>query len=156
MKKLKKQRALLLWKMIKPWKQAWSIHENVKLPAIFTLNSDLDAVNEEGGSSSSWFPALICMMEFPVEADLKARAGGCSEVDRESPEGWGWVNGSETEWDGQGTGTDAEVDLDPVSVWALQTRQQSDYIKECKGCCNITIWQCYKYSRFDDWYLEMF
>lgn len=118
--------ALLLWKMIKPWKQAWSIHVNVKLPAIFTLHSDLDAVNEEGGSSSSWFPALICMVEFPVEPDLKARTGGCSEVERDSPGGWVWVNGSDTEWEGQGTGTVTEGDVYPVSVWALQTRKQSE------------------------------
>lgn len=36
------------------------------------------------------------------------------------------MNGSETKWDGQATGTDAKGDVDPVSVGALQTRKHSD------------------------------
>lgn len=58
---------------------------------IFTLLSDLDVVNEEGGSSTSWLSALICIVEFPAEPDLKARTGGfmfrtgvCVEVERDS------------------------------------------------------------------------
>lgn len=58
---------------------------------IFTLHRDVDAVNEEGGSSTSWFSARV---EFSVKADLKAmigglmfRTGGCCEVDRDSPGG---------------------------------------------------------------------
>lgn len=64
------------------------------MPATFTLHSDLDAVKEEGGSSTSWFSVLMCVVEFPEEPDLRARTGGftyrtggCSEVERDSPGG---------------------------------------------------------------------
>lgn len=93
------------------------------MPAIFTLHMDLDEVNEEGGSNTSWVSALICMVALPVEPDLRARTGGfvfrtggCSEVERDNPRGCGWVKGTETECDGQATGTDAKGDVDPVSV----------------------------------------
>lgn len=60
--------------------------------AIFTLHCDFNAVNEDGGSSTSWFLALICRVFFSAERDLKVRTGGlmfrtggCSEVDRDNP-----------------------------------------------------------------------
>lgn len=60
--------------------------------AIVTLHCDFNAVNEDGGSSTSWFSALICRVFSSAERDLRARTGGlmfrtggCSEVDRDNP-----------------------------------------------------------------------
>lgn len=64
------------------------------MPAIFTMDCDLDAVNEEGGSSTSWFSALLCLVRFPAEPDITAKAGGfmfrtggCSDVEGDNPGG---------------------------------------------------------------------
>lgn len=77
----------MIFKMFNPCKCTTTL-------AIFTLHSDLAAVNEEGGSSTSWLSALICMVEFPVEPDLRIgiggfmfRTGGCSEEERDNPGG---------------------------------------------------------------------
>lgn len=117
---------------------------------MFTLHSDLDAVNEEGGRSTAWLSALFCVVEFPVEPELRARTGGFmfrtgDEIERDNPGGWGWVKGSETECNGWVTGTDATGDVYSGSFWpshcgwGLKTRKQG-YNKEH----NIRIGQFFK------------
>lgn len=87
------------------------------------MPGDLDAVNEEGGSSSSWFLALFCIVGFSAEPDLMARTGGFmfrtggfNDAERDKPGGCGWMNGSETEWERLDFGTDSKGDVGPLPL----------------------------------------